>query len=164
MLILKQITLLKRILLSTLMFFLVPGSSSFAQQVIFNRVSSPEGSYFGLINDITQDLQGYMWFAIWGGGLRRYDGYHFITYMNDPMDSASLAVNTLHAVCADHNGIIWIGTEESGLDRLDTKTGIFTHFSHDQQNPKPHRTTLRHHPAGHPNRPKRQSFTRKPQQ
>src|SRR5687768_7619615 len=78
-----------------------------AQQVTFNRVSSPEASYFGLITGITQDPDGYMWFTTSNRGLHRYDGYRLITYLNDPMNPHSLAVNTLEAVCADHNGIIW---------------------------------------------------------
>jgi len=124
------------ILTPVLLFLLTAASSSQGQQVNFNRVSSPEGSYYGLINDLTQDRQGYMWFAIWGGGLRRYDGYHFITYMHDPANPASLAAKTLHAVCADHNGIIWVGTEDSGLDRFDPEAGLFTHFRHDTKRPE----------------------------
>ncbi|HYK44229.1 MAG TPA: two-component regulator propeller domain-containing protein, partial [Parafilimonas sp.] len=107
-----------------------------AQQVTCNRVSSPEGSYYGLILDLTQDREGYMWFALGGGGLRRYNGYHFITYLHDPANPASLAANTLRSVCADHNGIIWVGTEDSGLDRFDPEGGIFTHFRHDTHSPE----------------------------
>ena len=107
-----------------------------AQQITFNRITSPEATYFGLINDVTQDPEGYMWFATWGRGLHRYDGYHFINYRNDPLNPGSLSENDLQSVCADSNGIIWIGTGKLGLDRLDTKTGIFTNFRHEKQNPK----------------------------
>jgi ligand-binding sensor domain-containing protein/signal transduction histidine kinase len=99
-----------------------------AQQVRFNRVSLPEGSYFGMINGVSQDPNGYMWFATYARGLHRYDGYHVITYLNDPLDTGSLKSNNLEAVYADRNGIIWAGTQQSGLDRLDPATGIFTHF------------------------------------
>ncbi len=107
-----------------------------AQAVIFNRVSPPEGSLFGMVNGISQDPQGYLWLATFGGGLHRYDGYRFITYMNNPQNPASLTHNDLQAVCADHNGIVWIGTVASGLDRLDPRTGTFTHYRHKKEDPE----------------------------
>lgn len=102
--------------------------TSQAQQVFFKRALLPEGSYFGIINGITQDPDGYMWFVAYARGLHRYDGYRVVTYLNDPSNPHSLVSNDLEAIYADHNGIIWIGTQESGLDRLDPATGIFTHF------------------------------------
>lgn len=117
-----------------LLFLLIRIYSARAQQISFNRFSPPDGSYFGLVNSISQDPQGYMWFAAYERGLHRYDGYHAVSYLSDPLNPASLASNNLEAVCADHNGIIWIGTQQSGLDRLDPSTGIFKHFSHKENN------------------------------
>src|SRR4029079_7778587 len=137
MLTIKQVLIFnKQIFLFCLLLTLTPGFQTRAQQVIFNRVSSPEVSYFGTINDITQDPQGYMWFTSWGRGLHRYDGYHFLTFIHDPANPGSLSSNHLTAAWADTNSIIWIGTVGLGLDRLDTKTGIVTHLRHEKQNPK----------------------------
>jgi ligand-binding sensor domain-containing protein len=97
-----------------------------AQQVTFNRVSA---TFWGG-QGITQDPQGYMWFI--GNGLHRYNGYTSVSYFNEPTSFNSLAANQLEAICADHNGIIWIGTYAAGLDFLDPSTGIFTHFRHKQ--------------------------------
>ena len=105
-----------------------------AQDVVFKRVSVPEGSDFGIITSITQDLQGYMWFAIFNKGLQRYDGYDFTSFSNDPLDSATLASNGIETIYTDPDGIIWIGTQATGLDRLDPVTGIFTHYRHDLEN------------------------------
>ena len=101
-----------------------------AQQVTFNRVSQSEGSFSGIINAVSQDPLGYMWFAVYDRGLYRSDGYHLVTYQNDPLNPGSLATNAIEPIYADHNGIIWVGTQDSGLDRLDPNTGIFTHFRH----------------------------------
>ena len=35
----------------------------------------------------------------------------------------------------DHKGVIWIGTENGGLNTFDPITGIFTHYRHDPGNP-----------------------------
>ena len=108
---------------------------TYTQSGSFNRILLPEGSHFGLVNSMVQDPQGYMWFASYGEGLHRYDGYYAVAYLNDPLDSTSLASNNLEAIFADHNGIIWIGTQQSGLDRLDPSTGIFTHFRYKEDDP-----------------------------
>jgi len=104
-----------------------------AQQITFNQVFPPERP-FRFINGVTQDTLGYMWFSSYGIGLIRYDGYQVTLLRNDPGDSNSLATNNVVCVCADHNGIIWVGTQ-AGLDRMDPVTGIFTHFRHKAENP-----------------------------
>lgn len=114
-----------------LLFFLLSLClSAWCQPVYFKPVLLPEGASLRMINGMTQDQQGYMWFAAYETGLHRYDGYRVLVYQNDPNDHRSLASNDLEAVYADRNGMIWIGTQRSGLDRLDPATGIFTHFRH----------------------------------
>src|SRR6188768_4230059 len=102
----------------------------FCQQIIFNKVIPPDGKDFKWVAGITQDVNGYMWYAT-QKGLYRYDGYHMTTYKTNPINPNSLMSNNLVSVLADSNGIIWIGSAGRGLDRLDPVTGIFTHFRHD---------------------------------
>ena len=98
-----------------------------AQQFAFNPVISKEGTLSGLVAGIAQDAQGYMWFAA-TTGLHRYDGYNLTSYRNDPNNSQSLSSNHLESIYVDHNGIIWVGTYDSGLDRFNSSTGVFTNF------------------------------------
>ncbi len=100
-----------------------------AQFKNMKRFEPPEGVNMGLVTGISQDIKGYMWFA--GTGLYQYDGYHLKYYSNDPENPNSLGSNQLESICADKNGIIWIGTQGYGLDRLDPATGKFTHYRHD---------------------------------
>jgi ligand-binding sensor domain-containing protein len=120
-----------------LLFFfslLLARTPSFAQQTRFNRVVSPIGSFSGFVGGITQDKDGYMWFAT-TGGLYKYDGYRFKVYVNDPSDSNSLSATHLETVYADREGMIWIALWIGGLDGLDPATGKFTHFKHDPKDP-----------------------------
>lgn len=103
---------------------------AFSQQIIFNKVLPPDGKFNPLVTCITQDINGYMWFAT-PHGLYSYDGYRFITYVHDSLNPNSLAYNYVESIYADSNGIIWVGTDGAGLDRFDPVTGIFTHFRHD---------------------------------
>ena len=102
------------------------------QRLTFRHLPSPAGASAngGLAG--VQDRQGYMWFAL--VGVHRYNGYKYTSYFNDPVNPNSLANDWVEALCADHNGFIWIGTRLSGLDRLDPTTGHFTHFRHDPKN------------------------------
>lgn len=117
-------------------FLLLPDTcSTKAQQITFSQVFPPDNPYFRMINGVTQDKLGYMWFSSYGMGLTRYDGYRVTIFRNDPRDPGSLASNGVSCVIADHNGIIWVGTVNSGLDRFDPRTGIFTHFRHQKEEP-----------------------------
>ncbi|HMG89971.1 MAG TPA: two-component regulator propeller domain-containing protein, partial [Chryseolinea sp.] len=108
------------------------GSHSFSQSG-FTLVPAPGGSWATDIIHGTQDPKGYMWFG--AIGLHRYDGYSYKSYFNDPLDSSSLGFNRIQSILADSKGIIWVGTNGGGLDRLDPETGIFTHFRHDPSDP-----------------------------
>ena len=106
---------------------------SFSQDIIFNTVSPTIGNFHGLLG-ITQDKNGYMWIAS-ENGLYRYDGYSFKMYVNDPSNPNSLAESHLETDYATHDGLIWIATWTTGLDRLDPRTGIFSHFRYDAKTP-----------------------------
>jgi ligand-binding sensor domain-containing protein len=111
-----------------LCFLVMSATTSAAQEheYSFNRVPLLEENMRGFITGIAQDANGYMWFT--GVNLYRYDGYHVITYKNNPLDSNSISPSRLESIAIDHKGIIWIGTFGSGLDRFDPVTGIFKHY------------------------------------
>ena len=110
-----------------LLFLLMETCPSITQEIFFNKVFPPEGKIFMHVSGITQDNQGYMWFAT-KKGLFKYDGYQMNSYTNNPDDTNSIATNALEAICIDSSGILWIGTLGQGLERFDPATGIFTHF------------------------------------
>lgn len=65
-----------------------------------------------------------------GGELIKYDGYSTTYYKPGKLTSSSLAGPRVECVYADKDGMIWVGMLETGLDRLDPSTGIFTHYRH----------------------------------
>src|SRR6266487_1228179 len=93
-----------------------PGTAQ--DTIIFDLVTPPVGLHPGSKVGI-QDAQGYMWIGTYQAPLRRYDGYHYTFYSNDPLDSNSLAQNWVEALCAGRDGTIWIGTADRGVDQLD---------------------------------------------
>ncbi|MEP6617286.1 MAG: two-component regulator propeller domain-containing protein, partial [Ginsengibacter sp.] len=103
-----------------------------SQRVTFNSVPPPEIDPWSIVISITQDSQGYMWFA--GNGIHRYDGMHVVTYRNDPLNPNSLAANAVETLFADDNNLIWIGTQGAGMDCFNTVKKTFTHYPHQQGN------------------------------
>jgi len=71
----------------------------------------------------------YIWIATNGDGLNRLDTENNTVkvYKYDPSDPYSISSNILTDVYEDKNGAVWI-TSDVGLNKLDQKTGQFTHF------------------------------------
>jgi signal transduction histidine kinase/ligand-binding sensor domain-containing protein/CheY-like chemotaxis protein len=79
---------------------------------------------------IGQDNYGFIWLGT-TDGLYRYDGQALKPYRHDPNNPNSLSDNTVRVIYKDRGGVLWIGTNFGGLDRLDPAGGTFTHYRHD---------------------------------
>ncbi len=60
-----------------------------AQSPSLESISIEQGLSQGFVPSITQDDDGFLWFAT-KNGLNRYDGYQFKVFQNDPYNSPSL--------------------------------------------------------------------------
>ena len=102
------------------------------------RIFAPTGESRGLeaqvVSKVMVDSQGFLWVAS-REGLYRYDGFESQVFLPDPGNSDSISDIDIRFVYEDHEGIIWVGTQTSGLDRLDPETGKFRNFRHDPSNP-----------------------------
>ena len=112
---------------------------SFSQNeddIRFNLVTGENGEAIGKITAMTQDPKGYMWFADEVARcLYRYDGFRTTSFRHDIKDPNSLGGNNIFVVTADSSGIIWIGFQDTGLDRYDPTSGVFKHFRHEPKDP-----------------------------
>jgi len=110
-------------------FLLLIVSSGYAQSPIKNKIlnySLKNGLSFGIVNSITQDDKGFMWFAT-NDGLNRFDGTNFKVFKSRQGDAASLASNYVQKTFCDVHGNIWVSSR-NGLSRLDTHTEKFIHY------------------------------------
>lgn len=83
-----------------------------------------------------KDTRGNIWIAT-GEGLSRFDpgSKKFINYNTKSSDNKpTLLVNNILNVCEDGD-YIWIGTENGGLSRLNTKDNQFTNFIFNKNDP-----------------------------
>ncbi len=90
----------------------------------YETISTAQGLSQGMVFDILQDAEGFIWVAT-KNGLNRYDGNGFKVFSNDPYNSRSLSSNTVVKLFEDPRGRIWVGTEDNGLNVYDKKTGKF---------------------------------------
>jgi ligand-binding sensor domain-containing protein len=83
---------------------------------------------------MTQDNQGFMWFAT-NSGLFRYDGYALRQYRHDDADPNTISSDDIRTLFKDRSGMLWIGTTARGLDRLDPAREVVTHYRHNNKDP-----------------------------
>jgi ligand-binding sensor domain-containing protein len=72
--------------------------SLFAKKVL--KYSLRDGLSFGIINSITQDSKGFMWFAT-DDGLNRFDGTNFKVFKPEPNNPYSLPSNYVQVIFKD---------------------------------------------------------------
>ncbi|MBE9463770.1 two-component regulator propeller domain-containing protein [Dyadobacter subterraneus] len=97
-----------------------------AQESPWQPITISDGLSQGMVYDLLEDKEGFLWFAT-KDGLNRYDGYNFKVFTHDPYNDKSISGNTCTALLQDSKGRIWIGTEKDGLNLFDPKSQRFYH-------------------------------------
>ena len=93
----------------------------------FRQFTIKDGLSQSAVLSIMQDRRGFMWFGT-ANGLNRFDGYNFITYVNNPYDSTSISDNEISAIYEDAQGYIWIGTIKGVINKFNRRTETFEYF------------------------------------
>ncbi len=105
--------------------------TSYAQ--VFSHLSEKGGKSTDVALGITQDREGFMWFAT-TYGLLRYDSRFFKRYFHDASHQEGLHSNYLSAILCDARNRIWIGSWK-GLALLNREDETFTRFNHSLHEP-----------------------------
>lgn len=100
----------------------------------YESISIAQGLSQGMVYDILQDKEGFIWVGT-KDGLNRYDGYTFKVFTNDPSNNRSLSSNSINKLFEDSKGRIWVGTENEGLNIYDKKSGDFLRIKHSAAKP-----------------------------
>ncbi|MEN8157882.1 MAG: two-component regulator propeller domain-containing protein [Bacteroidota bacterium] len=94
----------------------------------------PEGTNDSQIQYIYEDSDGIIWVGTMGSGLNRFDPSTglFEHFVNDPSDKTSLSNNRIRCIFEPEihgEDILWIGTNNGGLNRFDKKSRSFTSYT-----------------------------------
>ena len=94
-----------------------------------------------LVTVILEDNEGNLWVGT-HGGLNKFNKKtgKFTRFQKKANDSTSLSNDQVRALYLDKKGVLWVGCgspynnetppDEGGLNRMDMKTGKFTHYMH----------------------------------
>lgn len=100
------------------------GSCSGAGQHERACFSVNDGLSQGIVQDIIQDRNGYIWFSTWNG-LNKYDGYVFTSFKSHPGEGAVLSSNRFVELKESASGDIWCLTQEHCAYLFDIQTSTF---------------------------------------
>ncbi len=98
------------------------------EQLKFSQLSTINGLSNSNVFGITQDHQGFIWFAT-EDGLNRFDGKNFVTYRHNANNKYSIADNVIRKIFIDSENTLWVGTE-NGLSRYNLELDNFDNFRH----------------------------------
>ncbi len=92
------------------------------------------GTNDGHIQYIYEDSDSVLWLGTLNGGLNRFDARtgRFSHFVHDPSDPASISNNRVKCILEPEihgEDILWIGTNNGGLNKLDKKNGTFTAYN-----------------------------------
>lgn len=91
---------------------------------------------------IMEDRLGNLWIGTQGGGLTKFnkETNQFIQFRHDENDPNSIGSDSIsisaQALLEDREGLIWIATQDGGLDCYNPETNQFKHFLNDPENPE----------------------------
>ncbi|HWK72898.1 MAG TPA: two-component regulator propeller domain-containing protein [Povalibacter sp.] len=98
-----------------------------------HREGDPNSLAADAVFALHQDRAGRIWVGT-DAGLSRYDPATERFVNQGPSGAWSLSDQRIRAICEDHDGALWIGTLDGGLNRLDPQTGAVKSFRHDPRN------------------------------
>lgn len=96
------------------------GQESLTARYNISYITMNEGLPHNFVDDLYKDSQGFLWIAMQGGGLSRYDGHDFITF-NANTSRCKLKSNFIRDVQEDGFQRLWV-VSEGGIDIIDLTT------------------------------------------
>ncbi len=110
-----------------------------AYQIFRESDQNKIGINASTITDIDEDNEGNLLLATEGGGLNvlnleNFNGItpQFAAYQVEPLNVYSINDNFLKSIYKDKAGLIWIGTKDSGVNKIDKGIQKFTHYQSNQ--------------------------------
>jgi ligand-binding sensor domain-containing protein/two-component sensor histidine kinase len=86
------------------------------------------------INSITKDKTGCLWIGSAGLGILLIENNSVNALSHSSSNISSLSSDHITTIAEDNMGIIWVGTTEGGINKIDRKENKFIHYKHDPFN------------------------------
>lgn len=119
---------MKRRIFALCILYTLTNTLLWTQTAPLESLTIDDGLTQGMIYDILQDKEGFLWIGT-KDGLNRYDGYHFKPFEHTPNDSFSLSGQVVFKIFEDSRGWLWISAEHEGLNIFDKNKQRFYHLT-----------------------------------
>lgn len=100
-----------------------------AKQYQFKYLTSEDGLANNVVSAITQDKEGFMWFAT-RDGINCYDGYSFESYNPVELFQNQIKSNAVRKIFCDSKNRIWFSSGINGVAYYDKTTRSQVYFTH----------------------------------
>jgi diguanylate cyclase (GGDEF)-like protein/PAS domain S-box-containing protein len=104
------------------------GKYSHISEIKFEHFDSQQGLNQNSITKLFMDSAGMLWIGT-QDGLHSYNGVDFQIYLKRSADPETISDNYITDIIQTPDGALWVATLNSGLNRLDLKTGKFIRFN-----------------------------------
>ncbi len=96
---------------------------------LWKKPNDPYSISDNAVYTFCRDHEGGIWAGTYFGGINYYPGQYnpFVKYFPHTCEN-SISGYVVREIHEDRRGHLWIGTEDAGLNKLDTASGLFTHF------------------------------------
>jgi ligand-binding sensor domain-containing protein len=105
----------------------------------FNNPSVPASLGQNSLSKIYESKNGLLWIGGWAGiDVIDFKQKPFVVYRKEPGNPNSLSDNFVGAILKtkqQNNDILWIGTKDGVLNKLNRQSGKFTHYQHNPADP-----------------------------
>lgn len=111
-----------------------PDKNNFRRFETHHELVDPSTPNTNRIREIIEDQEGTLWISSERTGLSYFDEANqtFVPFFSK-VSGNLLGTTKLSAICPDKNNILWIGTLDDGIKKINTQTREVIHFRH---NPK----------------------------
>ena len=95
---------------------------------VFTRIGREQGMPHPNVSALLQDSEGFIWVGTTQGGLARFDGQRFKSFVHHEEDPSSLPADFVLALSVDGKGRVWAGTATGDVAYFDKATETFRSF------------------------------------
>lgn len=109
-----------------------PDKNNFRRFETHNELVDPTNPNTNRIREIIEDHEGTLWITSERTGLSYFNetSQTFVPFSSKASGNL-LGTTKLSAICPDKNNILWIGTLDDGVKKVNTKSREVIHFRHD---------------------------------
>ncbi len=108
------------------LFIYTPSTDTYAH--VQKRPYDPYSLSTNSLYNFCRDNEGGIWVGTYSGGVNYYSPFQPFEKFYAYPDANVMQGDLVHDICTDRYDNLWIATEDAGLNKLDTRTGLYINY------------------------------------